>query len=178
MRQDTTPSFGPTIPVDGAAPVITSLVSLQSGGTAGNGKMEAGDKLVLTYSEAVTGLTFNPAVTENRPNNGNVTLNIVGFTTTADTGTNGYVSSKSTNLTATGAAALSAGNTTVTITLGAIGGSGAAAASTGALVFTQIGTIKDAAGNAAAGTDLHHPVSLQGFQARRPGERGTRGAAF
>ena len=146
-------SFASTIPVDGAGPVIMSLVSLQSGGTAGNGKMEAGDKLVLTYSEAVTGLTFNPAVTENRPNNGNVTLNIVGFTTTADTGTNGYVSSKSTNLTATGAAALSAGNTTVTITLGAIGGTGTAAASNGALVFNQTGTtIKDAAGNAAAGT--------------------------
>ena len=64
-----------------AAPVLMSLVSLQSGGTAGNGKMEAGDKLVLTYSEAVTGMTASPAVVENR-GNGNVTLNIVGFTTT------------------------------------------------------------------------------------------------
>ncbi len=64
-------------------------------------------------------------------------------------------------MTSTGAAALSAGNTTVTITLGAIGGTGTAATSTGALVFNQTGTtLKDAAGNTAS-ADLHHPVDLQ-----------------
>ena len=167
MRRSPRPS-----PSTAPAPVLMSLVSLQSGGTAGNGKMEAGDKLVLTYSEAVTGLTFNPAVTESRPNNDNdVTLNIVGFTTTADTGSSGYVSSKSKNLTSTGAAALSAGNTTVTITLGAIGGTGTAATSNGALVFNQTGTtIKDAAGNAAT-RDLHHPVRPSRSSRREAGRR-------
>ena len=98
-----------------------------------------------------------------------VTLNIVGFTTTADTGSSGYVSSKSTNVTSTGAAALSAGNTTVTITLGAIGGTGTAATSSGTLVFNQTGTtLKDAAGNTAS-PDPHHCVDLQALLgAKRP----------
>jgi hypothetical protein len=145
-------SFASTIPTDAAPPVITSLVSLQSAGTAGNGKMEAGDKLVVTFSEPVTGVPASPAVSETRPSSGNVTLSIGSFTTGANTGSTGYLAAKNTAISSTGATALSVGNTTVTITLGAVSGTGTAAASTGALAFTQLGTIKDAAGNAAVTT--------------------------
>jgi type II secretory pathway pseudopilin PulG len=147
-------SFSATAPSDGAAPVIASIQSLQSTGSAGNGKMEAGDKFVITFSEPVTGVPTAPTVTETRPNGGgNVTLSIAGLTsaTPADTGSSGYLSSKNTSAGYAGATVMSVGNTVATITLGAVkSGTGTPAASSGLLKFIPLtpGTVKDGTGNA------------------------------
>jgi type II secretory pathway pseudopilin PulG len=145
-------SFTATAPTDGAAPAITTIQSLQSSGSAGNGKMEAGDKLVLTFSEPVSGMPATPAVTETRPNSGSasVTLDIAGLTTSADTGSKSYLSAKNTSAGYTGTTVMSAGNTIATITLGATqSGGGTPAASSGMLKFIPVagGTVQDAAGN-------------------------------
>lgn len=146
-------SFASTPPTDAAAPVIANIQSSQSDGSAGNGKMEASDKLVLTFSEPVTGVPAAPTVTETRPNSTNVTLGIGGLTTAADTGSKNYLSAKNTSASYGSTVAMSALNAVATITLGSTkSGTGTPAASSGALKFlpTAGGTVKDSAGNTLA----------------------------
>jgi type II secretory pathway pseudopilin PulG len=148
-------SFSATAPSDGAAPVITNIQSFQSDGiTAGNGKMEASDQLVLTFSEPVTGFPTSPTVTETRPNSGNATLAVPGLTAAADTGSSGYLATKSTAASYGSTAAMSGGNSIATITLGASkSGSGTPSASSGVLTFAPASsTVKDAAGNTLTAT--------------------------
>jgi hypothetical protein len=148
-------SFSATAPADGAAPVITNIQSFQSDGvTSGNGKMEASDKLVLTFSEPVTGVPASPTVTETRPNSGNVTLALPGLTSTANTGSSGYLTSSSTSASFGGTTAMSGGNSVATITLGATkSGSGTPSASSGVLTFTPASsTVKDIVGNTLTAT--------------------------
>ena len=51
LRPGTMPRSPRPFPIDGAAPVLMSLVSLQSGGTAGNGRWRPATSYVLTFSE-------------------------------------------------------------------------------------------------------------------------------
>jgi hypothetical protein len=118
--------------------------------------MEAGDKLVVTFSETLaTPANGTPAVTETDPNGGgNDTLTIAGVTTASNTGTDGYLTSNNRSATfSTSARSVSGATITVTVA-GACSGSGCGslAADQGALVFVPLATVTDAAGNAAAGS--------------------------
>jgi hypothetical protein len=147
-------SFAATAPSDNASPVVVSLTS--SGGVAG--KMEAGDQLVVTFSEPLlaSSLPASTTVSERDPNgSGNDLLNITGITNgDRDTGSNNYVTSN--NSTASfGSSTVALSGGVVTVTVGSsCSGSGCAgvAAGQGDLSFAPAAGISDAAGNPAAGT--------------------------
>src|SRR5205085_503474 len=46
-----------TVTPDTTKPTLTAVTSLQQNGTAGNGKLEVGDQLILTFSEALRAAT-------------------------------------------------------------------------------------------------------------------------
>ncbi len=155
-NQATYPS-GNIVKLD-TAPKVTSIVSQQSGGTAGNGQLQVGDRLVLTFDEELSPASV-PAMftgaTEARVSNEHVRLSIPGFTNGAvDTGSAGYLSG-STSRTATfaGTAALlnSGAGTTVTITVTSLTGS-TTTASSGPLKFATATTITGLDGTPATGT--------------------------
>jgi len=150
-------SFAATAPADKAAPVVTTITS-SGGATAG--QMEAGDTLVLTFSEAlkVSGVpTSGITVTESRAGNANVFLSINGSTlniaASSDTGSSGYLANSGTKTASFsgGTAALSSGNTVLTVTVGSTFSGNTVAASQGALVFVPASNITDAAANTAVG---------------------------
>jgi hypothetical protein len=134
--------------------VVVSLTS--SGGVAG--KMEAGDQLVVTFSEPLlaSSLPASTTVSERDPNgSGNDLLNITGITNgDRDTGSNNYVTSN--NSTASfGSSTVALSGGVVTVTVGSsCSGSGCAglAAGQGDLSFAPAAGISDAAGNPVAGT--------------------------
>ena len=138
---------------DSTAPTITAIVSKQSNGTAGNGKLENGDTLAVTASEALGAAPSATTVSETRAKSGHVLLTITGLTTSADTGSSGYLSGTGTkSQTCTGnSAVLSADRHTATVTVGTCTGSGTAT-STGALILVPVSTLKDLAGNSATAT--------------------------
>ena len=159
-------SFTSAAPSDGAGPVPISMSSTNKvGGTAG--KAEAGDTVTVTFSEpiATIGGATTSLVTLSAPSgNGKpVTMKMTnlgngsGFTIgnkdnyLAGNSANAVFGTAGSTLAITGAA-----NNQVTATLGTL--SGAPSLSTGSYVagtttvFTPAPTIKDAAGNAAAGT--------------------------
>ena len=144
--------------VDTSGPRVTAITSLQSNGAAGNGQLQVGDKLVLTFNQSLASASVPASfagATERSPGPGlNVTLTIPGITNGArDTGSPSYVATSSTTATFAGTVALagSATSTTVTLTVTSLTGA-ATAVSAGTLVFAPSATILDGGGNPAGGT--------------------------
>jgi hypothetical protein len=142
--------------VDTSGPRVTAIESFQANGSTGNGKLEVGDKLILTFNQSLATATVPASfsgATETRPATGNVTLAIPGVTSGAlDTGSPSYLLTAASTATFAGTVTLAnAGIATVTVT----STTGASpAVSHGALIFIPATTITDAGGNAAAGTFL------------------------
>jgi hypothetical protein len=143
--------------VDTSGPQVTSITSLNvSGGTSG--KLETGDKLVLTFNQSLLGvpLTFGGA-TETEPLLpllGNVLLTIPGITQGAlDTGSPSYLFLTAGTATFGGTLALANNGaaTTVTITVTSVSGT-LTTAGNGVMAFKAAATITDSAGHAATGT--------------------------
>jgi hypothetical protein len=154
--------------IDTSGPRVTALASLQSGGMAGNGKLEVGDKLVLTFDQSLATAsvpTSFTGATETRASTGagvtapDARLTIPGLTNGAlDTGSAAYFMGCPQNcpaLTATfnGTVALvnSGTSTTVTATVTSLAGD-APAGSHGILVFAPAATITDGGGGSAGGS--------------------------
>jgi hypothetical protein len=143
--------------VDTSGPRVTGIVSQQSGGTPGNGRLEIGDRLILTLNQNLANASVPTAysgATETSPGGAsNVTLNIPGITNGAlDTGSLSYVVPAST-ATFSGNISLSNSGTStaVTLNINSVTG-GLTGASSGTLVFAPAPTIHDGGGNSAAGT--------------------------
>jgi hypothetical protein len=131
---------------------VTAITS--SGGI--RGRMESGDQLVLTFSEALLASSAPAATTvrERDPNGGgDDELDITGITDgDQDTGTNGYVTSNNSSASFTSSTVTLTGNTVTVQVAGTCTGTCAIATSQGALSFTPAATLTDAAGNTARGT--------------------------
>ncbi len=141
--------------VDTSGPRVTAIASQQSGGTSGNGRLEVGDKMILTFSQSLATATVPTSftgATESRTT-GNVQLTIPGITDGAlSTGTTSYLGGTDTRSASfNGAVALvnSGTSTTVTISVSAVSGD-ATAVGIGTLVFRPARTITSGSGNAAA----------------------------
>ncbi|MEA2149546.1 MAG: hypothetical protein QOD69_1376 [Solirubrobacteraceae bacterium] len=155
---------------DAAGPTVTALVSQQSGGGAGNGQLEVGDQLVLTFSEELAPATVPSTFsgTETRAASPlsfqpQVLLTIPSFTIGAlGTGASSYLANdllcaetdcSAGTATFSGNAALveNGASTTVTLTVIAVGGD-ATGLGIGALPFQPAASIRDRAANPATGT--------------------------
>ena len=138
-------------------PKVTAIVSQQAAGTAGDGRLQVGDKLILTFNvplaAASVPTTFSGA-TEQRLALGNVLLTIPGITSGAlNTGSILYLAGIGA-VTATFAGTVALNNagalTSVTITVTTLTGA-TTLMSSGKLVFTPAATITGNDGNPAAG---------------------------
>jgi len=139
-------SFSAMTPTDGAGPVAIAATNSDA-----NGKMENGDTLGITFSEALSGFVAGPTGTATQDRNGNSspTLNVPilfsGNPTISDT-----YQTKSSQTTATTTRTLSGDGKTVLITLSAGSGLSNATAGTGTLAVTPVVTgLHDASGNPA-----------------------------
>jgi hypothetical protein len=142
--------------VDTSGPRVTAVESRQSNGTAGNGQLEVGDKLILTFNQSLATASVPASVsgaTEARPSTGNVTLTIPGITKGAlDTGSASYVLTPLTTATFAASAALTNSGTATTITLAVTSLSGGLTASgVGVLTFSPAASITDGGGDPATG---------------------------
>jgi hypothetical protein len=152
---DANPStFGATAPADKAGPVVVSISTSVSGGTAG--KIEAGDQLTVAFSEPLLASTVPSGanVTETDPSGtGDDTLSITGITNNGrDTGSDGYVTRNNVSVSfASSTVALSGGAVTVTVAGACSGSCGDVGNGQGQLNFAPATGITDAAGNAATG---------------------------
>jgi hypothetical protein len=139
-------------------PKVTAIASLQANGSAGNGQLQIGDQLVLTFSEDLASSTVPAtfaAATEARTGNGSVKLTIPGITNGAvDTGSGSYLlnqGSKTATFSGTVALANNGASTTVTVTVTSLSGD-ATAASSGTLPFVAAPTITGTNATGASGT--------------------------
>jgi hypothetical protein len=143
--------------VDTSGPQVTAIDSRQSGGSAGNGQLEVGDKLTLTFNQSLATASVPASfsgATEAKPALANVTLTIPGITKGAlDTGSGGYVLLPLTTTTFGGTVVLANNGTATTVTLSVTSISGVLPqASKGGLVFNPATSITDGGGDAASGT--------------------------
>jgi hypothetical protein len=152
-----TPSSQSPVKID-TAPKVTGITSWQANGSAGNGKLELGDKLVLTFSEGLATATVPTAfvgATEARSGGGSVQLTIPGITNGAiDTGSGSYLAGSGSRVaTFAGTVALTNAGaaTTITVTVTSLTGD-ATATSSGTLPFVTATTITAVDGTAATGT--------------------------
>jgi len=150
-------SFGPTAPLDRAGPVPVNVKD--TNGTI-DGQIEAGDTLVVRFSEALSVASIPASVVtgESDPaGTGNDLLSLGAISNGfLSTGSDGYVTTDGATL-RFGATRpkLSNGNTTVTIRVGAsCTGSCSAAApgGPGTFVFVPGTRLTDGSGNAAGGS--------------------------
>jgi hypothetical protein len=146
-------------PVDvDTTPKVTAITSLQSSGAAGDGQLQLGDQLVLTFNEnlatATVPTTFASA-TEARSGSGVVTLTIPGITNGAiSTGSGSYLSGQATSTATFGGTIALVNNgasTTVTLKVTSLTG-GATAASSGTFPFVTATAITGTNGTGASGT--------------------------
>jgi hypothetical protein len=155
-----------TVSPDIVSPTITAIASKQSNGGIGNGALEIGDQLILTFSEELLAANVPSmfTATETRASSGllqtvpHVFLSIPSFTNGAvDTGDASYLSSgllcilgvcSAGNATFGGTAAMSAGNTVVTLTVTSLSGT-TTDSGQGTLVFQPGAAFEDRVGNAA-----------------------------
>lgn len=162
-------SFLSTIPADKAAPVPVSMTSTnKAGGTAG--KAEAGDKITVTYSEAIAtvgGATSTVTLSTSSGNSKPVNVAITNFATGtfAIGNTTNYMAKGSANAVfGTAASSVTKSGAQVTVTLGTWAGAGSLNTGSYAVgattAFTPDAGIKDAAGNSATGT---LPVTITFF---------------
>ncbi len=157
-----------TVTPDITSPTITSIVSKEAGGAAGDGKLEVGDQLIITMSEELRIIGFPTTFTgaETRGAGGllslpNVKLNIPNFTNgVIDTGDTSYIGTgllcgilgcSPGTVNFTGTVGLSVGNTVVTLTVSTVTGDDPAAGS-GVLAFAPGSALQDRVGNAATAT--------------------------
>jgi hypothetical protein len=143
--------------VDTSGPQVSAVTSVSVGGGT-SGKLEVGDKLVITFNQGLATAsvpsTFAGATEINPGVLSNVTLSIPGFTNGAlSTGSWFYMAANNSTATFAGTAALvnNGTSTTVTLTVTSLTG-GATNASTGALVFKPATTLTDGGGDAAQGS--------------------------
>jgi Ice-binding-like/Chitobiase/beta-hexosaminidase C-terminal domain/Bacterial Ig-like domain len=141
--------------IDTSGPQVTAIGSRQSSGSAGNGQIEVGDRLLLTFNQnlAVASVpTSISGATEAKPAFGNVTLTIPGITRGAlDTGSAGYVLLPLTTTTFAATVTLANGGTATTVTITVTSVSGVLPpAGEGALVFAPATSLTDAGGNAVS----------------------------
>jgi hypothetical protein len=144
--------------VDTAGPRVTGIVSHQSNGSAGDGRLQVGDKLILTFDQELVPASVPGSftgATETWPALFTTTkLTIPGITDgPVDTGALGYLFIWGSTATFGGTTALvnSGASTTVTISVTSLSGA-TTAASNGALAFKPAPTITDPGGNPAGGT--------------------------
>ena len=143
--------------VDTTGPQVTAIASFQSGGVvAGNGKLETGDRLVLTFNQSLDAAsvpaTFSGA-TEADGGLGVDTLMVPGITDgPLDTGSQLYVASGSPTFGGTIALSNNGTATTVTLLVNSLSGAGGLESSVGLLAFKPATTIHDGGGNSATGT--------------------------
>jgi len=138
--------------LDTTAPAVNAVSSTNVGTS---GRVDAGDTLVVTFTEALKASTVPGTGTLTfTKTGGNDTFALTGLMNgTITTGTTGKVTTGS--ISYTGTMALSNANKTITYTAGACtagcanagGGSGS-----GTVPFVAATTLTDLAGNAAAGT--------------------------
>lgn len=144
--------------IDTSGPQVTAITSLQANGTAGDGRLAVGDRLVLGFNQSLAPASVPTSftnATESSPGAlQDVTLTIPGITQGAlDTGSAAYLALPGTTATFAGTAALTGVGTGTTLTLSVTSVGGAAtAASTGAMTFRAAATITDGGGNATAAT--------------------------
>jgi hypothetical protein len=144
--------------VDTSGPQVTAITSLQSNGATGNGQLQVGDKLVLTFNQSLASSSV-PTTFSGATEIDNVlapdTLTIPGITDGAlNTGSLLYAPTLGT-ATFAGTVLLSnnATATTVTITVTSVSsGLLTPGAGSGALVFKPATTIHDGGGNSASTT--------------------------
>jgi hypothetical protein len=152
-------SLAARAPADGARPVTVTVTDTYG---ATDGKIEPGDSIVITLSEAVSAATVpsSATVTLTDPNgSGNDTLAITGVMNgSRSTGSNNYVTlNNSSAAFANSTVTLGNGGKTITVVVGpACAGTGCAAlgtvTNTPNLSYQSATTITDPAGNAATGT--------------------------
>jgi hypothetical protein len=143
--------------VDTSGPQATTIESRQANGSAGNGLVEVGDRLTLTFNQSLATASVPASfsgATEAKPVLGDVTLTIPALTNGAlDTGSAGYVLLPLTMTTFAGTLALSNNGTATTVTLTVTSVSGVLPqASKGALTFSSATSITDGGGDAASST--------------------------
>jgi hypothetical protein len=142
--------------VDTSGPHVTAIASLQANGATGDGQLEVGDKLVLSFNQSLAPASV-PATSSGATEKSlsallATTLTIPGITSGAlSTGSLLYVPPLGT-ATFAGSVTLSGSGTATTLTLAVTSVSGATIAGAGTLAFTPATTIQDGGGNAAAGT--------------------------
>ena len=148
---------GDTVKVD-TTPKVTAIASQEADGSAGDGKLEPGDKLVMTFNVELAPATIPASfsgATEQKALVGNVFLTVPGITNGAlDTSSAAYLSgigAKTATFGGTVALSNAGAATTVTITVTGLGGD-TTAASSGTLRFTPASSITGTDGTAAAGT--------------------------
>jgi len=146
------------VKVDTAGPQVTAISSRQSNGTTGNGRLEIGDKLILTFNQplatASVPTSFSGASETSPGIFANVMLTIPGITNGAlDTGSVFYLASASATATFGGTVALVNNGVATTVTIVVTSLSGAATGfGSGSLVFKPATTITEASGIPAGGT--------------------------
>ncbi|HWH11110.1 MAG TPA: chitobiase/beta-hexosaminidase C-terminal domain-containing protein [Solirubrobacteraceae bacterium] len=164
---------GSVAEVDTSGPQVTAIVSQESGGGTGVGKLAVGTKLILTFNQLLatgsvptsfTGASENRAATLSGvliPQD--VTLTIPGITQAAvDTGSSAYFSGLCVLLCSAQSATFdgTVGNTnngtvttlTLTVTSVTPGSGSTLGTSSGGLIFTPATSLKDGGGNAASGS--------------------------
>jgi hypothetical protein len=151
-------AFTATAVADGMDPIVVSVTDTD--GTT-NGRLQAGDSIDLTFSEALLASSVPSSATvslTDPPGGGNDTLAITGVLASSSTGSDGYVSGNNRTASfASSAVTLINGGTTIHVVVGATctGNCGdlATAPASASFAPVPVATLKDVAGNgAAAGT--------------------------
>lgn len=147
------------VKLDTTTPSVTAIASFQSGGvTSGDGQLQGGDQLRITFNENLAPASVPTTVsgaTEARVSNGHVMLTIPGITNGAlDTGSSNYLAGSGTTKTATFAGTVALNNngasTTITLTVTGLSGDPTGSAN-GQLTFLPATTITNAGGTGATG---------------------------
>lgn len=147
-------SFGPTAPLDLAAPVPVDVATTTAGSRAG--QMETGDAITVTFSEplAAGSIPASAAVTQRDAAGADRddSIEIPGITEGAlATGGTDYVTKNEATATATAGVALTSDGRGIRVTLGDCT-CGDAKRGQGAFGYTPAATITDLAGNTAVGS--------------------------
>lgn len=153
----TTTTSANVVKVDTSGPQVTAIASQQSGGTAGNGLLQVGDRLVLTFNQSLANATvptsFTGATESSAGTGATVALTIPGITNgPVSTGGTAYVSAGTTaSFGGTISLANSGATTTVTVAVTTVSGA-TPHPDHGTLALTPAASIHDVAGLSAVGT--------------------------
>jgi hypothetical protein len=160
VGNSTTTTSASVARVDTSGPQVTAIVSQKSNGSAGDGQLAVGDRLIITFNQSLAAASVPTAFSgANEDSNGlfsTVTLSIPGITQgSLSTGSTGYLGLALFGATETFGGTISLANaaTATTVTVAITSASGASpSASSGALVFKPATSITDGSGNAAHGS--------------------------